>query len=141
MAGGPAIARAATEAAQSGQSQLLHRMLKEQGALRLQDVAQASRAGDVAANAIVQRAGALIGQMLASVVNFYNPSHVFIGGGIQRIGPLFLAAVRQSVYHRSLALSTRHLEIQYTPLGERAGLVGAGVLAMQESLKLREVAS
>ena len=116
-------------------------MLKEQGALRLQDVAQASRAGDVAANAIVQRAGALIGQMLASVVNFYNPSHVFIGGGIQRIGPLFLAAVRQSVYHRSLALSTRHLEIQYTPLGERAGLVGAGVLAMQESLKLREVAS
>ena len=141
MAGGPAIARAATEAAQSGQSQLLHRMLKEQGALRLQDVAQASRAGDVAANAIVQCAGALIGQMLASVVNFYNPSHVFIGGGIQRIGPLFLAAVRQSVYHRSLALSTRHLEIQYTPLGERAGLVGAGVLAMQESLKLREVAS
>ena len=59
--------------------------------------------------------------MLASVVNFFNPSHVFIGGGITRIGPLFLAAVRQSVYHRSLALSTRHLEIQYTPLGEQAG--------------------
>jgi glucokinase-like ROK family protein len=138
MAGGPAVARAATEAATSGQSQLLHRMLKQAGALRLQDVAQASRAGDVAANAILQRAGALIGQMLASVVNFYNPSHVFIGGGIQRVGPLFLAAVRQSVYHRSLALSTRHLEIQYAPLGERGGLIGAGVLAMQESLKLRE---
>jgi glucokinase-like ROK family protein len=141
MAGGRAIARAATEAAQSGQSQLLGRMLKQHGVLRLQDVAQASRAGDVAANAILQRAGALIGQMLASVVNFYNPSHVFIGGGIQRIGPLFLAAVRQSVYHRSLALSTRHLEIQYAPLGERGGLIGAGVLAMQESLKLREAAS
>lgn len=138
MAAGPAIARAATEAAQGGQSALLAQMLAERGALKLQDVAQASRAGDVAANAIVQRSGALIGQMLASVVNFYNPSHVFIGGGIQKIGPLFLAAVRQSVYHRSLALSTRHLEIQYTPLGERAGLIGAGVLAMQESLKARE---
>lgn len=139
MAAGPAIARAATEAAQSGQSALLAQMLAERGRLKLQDVAQASRAGDVSANAIVQRSGALIGQMLASVVNFYNPSHVFIGGGIQKIGPLFLAAVRQSVYHRSLALSTRHLEIQYTPLGERAGLIGAGVLAMQESLKVREV--
>jgi glucokinase-like ROK family protein len=138
MAAGPAIARAATEAAQTGQSSLLAQMLAERGVLKLQDVAQASRAGDVAANAIVQRSGALIGQMLASVVNFYNPSHVFIGGGIQKIGPLFLAAVRQSVYHRSLALSTRHLEIQYTPLGERAGLIGAGVLAMQESLKVRE---
>jgi glucokinase-like ROK family protein len=138
MAAGPAIARAATDAAQTGQSALLAQMLAERGALKLQDVAQASRAGDVAANAIVQRSGALIGQMLASVVNFYNPSHVFIGGGIQRIGPLFLAAVRQSVYHRSLALSTRHLEIQYTPLGERAGMIGAGVLAMQESLKVKE---
>jgi glucokinase-like ROK family protein len=138
MAAGPAIARAATDAAQTGQSALLAQMLAERGALKLQDVAQASRAGDVAANAIVQRSGALIGQMLASVVNFYNPSHVFIGGGIQKIGPLFLAAVRQSVYHRSLALSTRHLEIQYTPLGERAGMIGAGVLAMQESLKVKE---
>jgi glucokinase-like ROK family protein len=138
MAAGPAMARAATEAAQSGQSRLLAGLLQQAGHLRLQDVAQASRAGDVAANAILQRAGALIGQMLASVVNFYNPSHVFIGGGIQRTGPLFLAAVRQSVYHRSLALSTRHLEIQYAPLGERGGLIGAGVLAMQESLKLRE---
>lgn len=140
MAAGPAIARAATEAAHAGDSPLLQQMLEERGALRLQDVAQASRAGDVAANAIVQRCGALIGQMLASVVNFFNPSHVFIGGSIQRIGPFFLAAVRQSVYHRSLALSTRHLEIQYTPLGERAGLIGAAVLAMQESLKLREAA-
>jgi predicted NBD/HSP70 family sugar kinase len=135
MAAGPAIARAATEAALAGQSALLKERLDTQGALRLADVAMASRAGDAAANAIVQRAGALIGQMLASVVNFYNPSHIFIGGSVQKIGPLFLAAVRQSVYHRSLALSTRQLEIQYTPLGDRAGLIGAGVLAMQESLR------
>jgi len=138
MAAGPAIARAATEAAQSGQSPLLKQMLDERGVLKLQDVAQASREGDAAANAIVQRSGALVGQMLAAVVNFYNPSHIFIGGSIQKIGPLFLAAVRQSVYHRSLALSTRHLDIQYTPLGERAGLIGAGVLGMQESLQMRE---
>nr|WP_297353884.1 ROK family protein [uncultured Caldimonas sp.] len=137
MAAGPAIARAATEAAEAGQSRLLRQLLDERGALKLNDVAQACRAGDTAATAIVQRSGALIGQMLASVVNFYNPSHIFIGGAIQKIGPLFLAAVRQSVYHRSLALSTRHLDIQYTPLGERAGLIGAGVLGMQESLQLR----
>jgi hypothetical protein len=48
--------------------------------------------------------------------------------------------VRQSVYHRSLPLSTRQIEIQYTPLGERAGLIGAAVLAMQGSLSLVETA-
>lgn len=140
MAAGPAITRMATEAASRGESEALARVLREQGRLEAVDVGDASRAGDAAANAIVQHAGKLIGQMLASVVNFFNPSHIFIGGGITRIGPLFLAAVRQSVYQRSLALSTRHLEIQYTPLGAQGGVIGAGVLAMQESLKARGVA-
>jgi predicted NBD/HSP70 family sugar kinase len=97
-------------------------------------VGHASRAGDAAANGIVQASGTLIGQMLASVVNFFNPSHVFVGGGVTRIGPLFLASLRQSVYQRSLALSTRHLEIGYSPLGDQGGLIGAGVLALQELL-------
>jgi len=140
MAAGPAITRMATEAASRGESEALAQALREQGHLDAVDVGEASRAGDAAANAIVQHAGKLIGQMLASVVNFFNPSHIFIGGGITRIGPLFLAAVRQSVYQRSLALSTRHLEIQYTPLGAQGGVIGAGVLAMQESLKARGVA-
>jgi glucokinase-like ROK family protein len=140
MAAGPAITRMAVQAAEAGESAALAEQLRTQGRIDAIDVGQASRAGDAAANAIVQRAGNLIGQMLASIVNFFNPSHVFIGGGITHIGPLFLAALRQSVYQRSLALSTRHLEIQYTPLGAQAGLIGAGVLAMHETLKVRGVA-
>ncbi|NML47355.1 ROK family protein [Ramlibacter sp. G-1-2-2] len=136
MAAAPAITRMAVEAAEQGESAALADCLRANGRLTAVDVGQASRGGDAAANAIIQRAGNLIGQMLASVVNFFNPSHVFIGGGVTQIGPLLLASVRQSVYHRSLALSTRHLDIQYTPLGGQAGLVGAGALAMQESLKL-----
>lgn len=140
MAAGPAITRMAVQAAEAGESELLAERLRSQGRLDAVDVGLAGRAGDAAANGIIQRAGNLLGQMLASVVNFFNPSHVFIGGGITHIGPLFLAAVRQSVYQRSLALSTRHLEIQYTPLGPQAGLIGAGALAMQETLKVRGIA-
>lgn len=135
MAGAQAISRMAAEAANEGRSPLLTERLARQGVLTAEDVAQASRAGDAAANAIIQRAGNLVGEMLASVVNFFNPSNVFIAGRIASMGPLFLASVRQSVYQRSLALSTRQLEIQYTPLADDAGLVGAGVLAMQESLR------
>ncbi len=140
MAAGPAITRMAVQAAEAGESEMLAERLRTQGRLDAVDVGHAGRAGDAAANGIIQRAGNLLGQMLASVVNFFNPSHVFIGGGITHIGPLFLAAVRQSVYQRSLALSTRHLEIQYTPLGPQAGLIGAGALAMQETLKVRGIA-
>jgi len=137
MAAGPAITRRATEAATSGESALLAECLQNNGSISPPDVAHASRQGDPAANRIIQEAGSLVGQMLASMVNFFNPSHVFIGGGITGIGPLFLASIRQSVYKRSLALSTRHLDIKYTPLAEQAGLIGAGVLAMQETLKTR----
>ena len=136
MAAAPAIARMGEEAVASGESASMAEVLRQNGRLTAVDVGQASRNGDAAANAIIQRAGSLIGQMLASVVNFFNPSHVFIGGGVTQIGPLFLASVRQSMYHRSLALSTRHLEIQYTPLGGQAGVTGTGVLAMQEALRL-----
>jgi glucokinase-like ROK family protein len=137
MAAGPALSRMAVEAARAGESPLLAQWLHERGHLTPEDVAQASRAGDVAANAIIQRSGQLIGRMLASLVNFFNPSHVFIGGGLARIGPLYLASIRQSVYHRSLALSTRHLHIEYAPLGDQVGVIGAGVLAFQQMLRHR----
>jgi glucokinase-like ROK family protein len=140
MAAGPAITRMAMQAANDGESQVLAECLRRTGRIDATDVGHAGRAGDVAANGIIQKAAGLLGQMLASVVNFFNPSHIFIGGGITHVGPLFLAAVRQSVYQRSLALSTRHLEIQYTPLGAQAGVIGAGVLAMQEALRVRGVA-
>lgn len=135
MAAGPALARMANEAARTGDSETLRALWTAKGEdLTPVDLATASRGGDVTANAILQRSGMQIGQMLAAVVNFFNPSHIFIGGGIAQMGPLLLASIRQSVYQRSLALSTRHLEIQYVPDAPSVGVLGAGVLAVQETL-------
>lgn len=135
MAAAPAIAAMGVEAAQTGRSPILAETLARQGHLSAADIGAACREGDAAADAIVRLSGRLIGQVLASLVNFYNPSHIFIGGGVAAIGPLFLAAIRQSVNQRSLALSTRHLEITSAPLGPEIGLIGAGVLAMREALR------
>lgn len=134
MAAGPAITCLAEEAARSGKSPRLKDILDTNGLLTPVDIGNASRTGDIAANAIVQHAGVLIGNVLAAIVNFYNPSHIFIGGGVAQIGPLFLASIRQSVYRRSLALSTRNLELQYLPDAHLAGIIGAAVLAVQETM-------
>jgi len=139
MAAGPAIARMGTEAAKTGKSPRLAQILASKGVITPEDVGQAGSGGDVASNAIIKLSGKLIGQMLASAVNFFNPSHVFIGGGVSHIGPLFLAAIRQSVYQRSLALSTRHLEILYAPLGDRAGVKGCAAMALHETMRVRGV--
>jgi glucokinase-like ROK family protein len=134
MAAGPAIARMAETAARSGVSAPLAARLAEAGVLAPEDVGAAARAGDAASLDIVREAGVRIGQMLAAVVNFHNPSHVFIAGGVAQIGPLFLASIRQSVYQRSLALSTRHLTLEAIPPAEGAGLTGAGVAALRGAL-------
>jgi len=136
LAAGPAIARRARQAAEAGESALLAEWWRADPELEPPDVARASREGDPVASAIIQQSGQRIGQMLAGLVNFFNPSHIVLAGGVVKMGPLWLASIRQSVYRRSLALSTRHLEIRCTTLGDRAGVVGAGALAMLSAIRL-----
>ncbi len=49
-------------------------------------------------------------------------------------GDMLLAAIRQGVYRHSLPLSTRDLRIAFSPLSDRAGLVGAAAMVIDELL-------
>ena len=53
--------------------------------------------------------------MLATVVNFFNPSLIVIGGGVAQSGDQLLAAIRETVYRRSLPLATRKLSSSGKP--------------------------
>ena len=72
----------------------------------------------------------MIGDVLASLVNFFNPSHIFIGGGIANFGNHLLVAVRRAVLHRSLPLATTHLSIKFSRVGPNVGVMGAISLAL-----------
>jgi len=95
------------------------------------DVGDAAAAGDRAALEIIRRSGRMVGGVLATLVNFYNPEAVFIGGGVAHIGNGLLSAVRQATLRRATALSTRHLRVEYSPLGEDAGVIGGIWLALE----------
>ena len=132
LAGGAALARDATTAAREGRSGFLAEQLAQAGALAASDVARAADHGDPVAVELITRSGRLVGEMLATLVNFYNPSLILIGGGVTGSGDLLLAAVRQAIYRRSLPLATRDLKIARSPLAERAGLLGAGFMVTDE---------
>ncbi|WP_300009221.1 ROK family protein [Pseudonocardia sp.] len=132
LAGGAALARDATTAATGGQSPLLAERLAAQGHLKAEDVARAAEYGDPVSVELLTRSGRLVGTMLATLVNFYNPSLVVIGGGVAASGDLLLSAIRQAVYRRSLPLATRNLRIARSPLDDRAGLMGAGFMVVDE---------
>lgn len=133
MAAGPAIAARGLTAVEQSKSPFLARRLTEnQGVLTAADVGDAAKAGDRAANEIVNLTGKMIGGMLASLVNFFNPQVIYIGGGVSNIGNRLLSAIHQAVLRRSTSLATRHLRIEFSPLGADAGIIGAISLASEQ---------
>ncbi|MHB8959383.1 MAG: ROK family transcriptional regulator [Candidatus Limnocylindrales bacterium] len=132
LAGGGALAREGERAARSGSSPWLAAALDRSGAVSAEDVAMAASSGDPVALELLDAAGHQIGAMLAGVVNFFNPSLVVIGGGVARSGDALLAAVRETVYGRSLPLATRDLLIQRSSLGTLAGVIGGAAMVAGE---------
>ncbi|MDA8033594.1 MAG: ROK family protein [Actinomycetota bacterium] len=133
LAGGAAIARDAQEGVAASQTELL-RPGAGVALVTAREVATAALRGDTFCLGLLTDAGALIGQTLAQLVNFYNPSLVVIGGGIAQAGDFFLAAIRQATYARSTPLATRDLRIEHSPVSKQAGLVGAAVAVADELL-------
>jgi predicted NBD/HSP70 family sugar kinase len=132
LAGGHALAREAEAAARDGRSAYLSEILADGGRLSAQDLADGATRGDAVCQELLQRSGHLVGAMLASVVNFFNPSLIVIGGGVASAGDQLLAAVREAVYRRSLPLATRDLLILPSALGGRTGTLGAAAMVADE---------
>lgn len=132
LAGGAAIGRYGEAAAREGRSARLRIALDERGGLTAEDVARAAAFGDPVAVELLQSAGRRVGTMLASVVNFFNPSLVVIGGGVAQSGDQLLAAIRETVYRRSLPLATRDLLIQRSSLGLLGGVIGTSALVVDQ---------
>jgi glucokinase-like ROK family protein len=126
VAAGPALAMRTLAAAQAGKSPLLMKMYERNGnCLRAEDIGDAAREGDPLAIEIVRQSGQFIGDVLAGLVNFYNPGMIVIGGGVSNLGDLLLSSIRQSVLNRSLPLATRELLIVFSKMGVDAGVSGA----------------
>jgi len=132
MAAGPAIAEKAMQAARDGKSELLQKMMEiNGGVLTPENVNTACREGDEAALEIIRASGQMIGDVLAGLVNFFNPSHIFIGGGIANFGNHLLIAIKRAVLRQSLPLATTNLAISFSRTGSDAGVIGAIMLALE----------
>jgi predicted NBD/HSP70 family sugar kinase len=110
--------------------------LREAGlpAERVSDVVRLVAAGDPAARRQVRLAAQRLGEVLASLVSFYNPDTIVLGGSIASLHDDLLADIRAAVYRRARPLATRTVAIEPTLLGRRAGMEGARRLAAHHLL-------
>ncbi|MGD8683493.1 MAG: ROK family transcriptional regulator [Chloroflexota bacterium] len=140
LAGGGAIARDGAELARSGESARLAAVLETQGGVSARDVIGAAREGDTAAMRLLGQSATLVGQTLAGLANFFNPSLVVVGGGVAHAGDAYLATIRQVIYARSTALATRDLQVELSRLGARAGVTGAASMILDQLFSEAELA-
>ena len=139
LAGGDAIGRAGEAAARDGRSDRLQLSLDQRGTVTAEDVARAASAGDPVAVALLQAAGRRVGAMLAGIVNFFNPSLIVIAGGVANSPDQLLAAIRESIYRRSLPLATRELLVHRSSLGGQAGVIGASSMVVDQLFALDSI--
>jgi len=133
LAGGQALVREGTALAAAGNETLAGR-LREQGSLDASDVLWAAARGDQASVELVGRCGGLIGEMLSTAVHFLNPALVVLGGRVAQSSDVLLAAIRQTVYAKSLPFATRRLEITNAQLGADGGVIGVATMVVDELL-------
>lgn len=93
-----------------------------------------TQAGDAKALRLVRVAGQRIGEVLATLVNFYNPNRIILGGALAGLQDNLLAGIRSVVYERALPLATRRLSLETTTLGHRSAVLGASILGSHGAL-------
>src|SRR5690606_28172691 len=87
---------------------------------------------DATATTLVRTAGKHLGEVLTTVVNFFNPSAVYLGGALSAVEP-FVASVRSQLYEGCHPLVTQSLTIAAVATGQDAGLLGAGRVILDRS--------
>jgi predicted NBD/HSP70 family sugar kinase len=102
-------------------------------------VVELARTGHAEATRLVREAGLMIGDVLATAVSLLNPRILALGGDLVVLQDHFVGAVRERLYQRTQPQAARGLQVVASKLGDRAGVVGAARLALEEVLSAEAV--
>ena len=108
--------------------------LDERGspAATIAEVAMRAEAGDAAVLSLLAETGDLIGRALAGSVNALNPSHLVLGGNLAVVAPWMLTSLRNALARAAMEQLAARLNIELSPLGADAVLMGGVALALQK---------
>lgn len=115
----------------------LARQLRElglEGVETARDVTRLAVEGNRQARKAVLDASDRIGQVLASLVSFFNPDAIIVGGQLADLNEDLLAGIRTGIYSRALPLATRALRVERSIDSDRVGPLGARAMALENVL-------
>ena len=96
------------------------------------DVVRCARAGDAVAARLIELWGERLGIGIANAINTFDPDEIVIGGGAASAGDLLLEPARRTALGFVVPGLGRNTRIRLARHGERAGALGAALLAKHE---------
>lgn len=137
-ASGSYIYRRVIEKITEGHSSILQKKINKPEELFFREIIDATLKGDLLAIELIEEVGSNLGKQIAGLINIFNPEVVIIGGSIARTGDYLLLPIKTAVRKYALNLVSTDTIIKTSKLGDKAGVVGACMLARHKMLGLMD---
>jgi glucokinase len=132
VASGTAIGREGIEAAEQEPDSDLGRAAAAGDVITGELVTQLALGGDEVSRMVIGQIGRQLGIGLANFANIFNPEVIVVGGGAMAAGDLLLEPARAEMIARALRPNRDQVRVVAARFGNDAGMLGAGVLALDE---------
>jgi glucokinase-like ROK family protein len=133
---GQALLRKVKARLATGSSSILQKKAKGSEELKLGDLIEAARHEDVLMIELLAEMGDMLGRALSVLINIFNPELVVLGGTLAETGDYLRLPVRSALNKYSLSLVNNDTQLKISKLGEKAGVVGACLIARNKGLSL-----
>lgn len=127
---GSALHRILLQRIHAGESSILSKRVDtKSNPLTLDEIIAAVNKEDLLCIEIVEEIGQKLGKQIAGLINIFNPELVIIGGTLSLTGDYITQPIKTAVRKYSLNLVNKDSVILASKLKDRAGLIGACMLA------------
>jgi len=123
-----AIERKILASLKKGHKSVISDLIKEGGVIRSKHIKQALEMNDDIVLNCITEASEYLSSGLASIVNFYNPELIVLGGGLIDAVDFFYEITSRKAMAKSLPTPSNNLKIVKSALRDFSGVIGAGYL-------------
>ena len=135
-ASGNALLRKFKEKIKLGSTSSVLKKNKKVEDITLTDLILAAQNEDVLIIELLAELGENLGKGLAVLINIFNPELIIIGGTLSETGEYLKLPIKSSINKYSLSLVNADTELKLSKLGEKAGIIGACLLAKNKALSV-----
>jgi len=117
------------ERIKGGASSVLSDKVLNGETVTLNDILDAVKKEDMLCIDIVEEVGQKLGKQIAGLINIFNPEMVIIGGTVSVTGDYITQPIKTAIRKYSLNLVNKDSTIITSKLKDKAGIIGACMIA------------